>query len=210
MLRSKQSRAYWFLLDGGSTAVYCALQLPNPMFAFAFEGELLAFIVSGDRFVLLALLPRRKPRTTRTVQPPYHCVKELSTSPARGYSDSRVLLAAGMDFCFIDAVPHLHTMPAIPCLGFTRQKKPRPPHHRDDLGFRFFHPPTALRRYLHPSFQSGPRCRAGFRFRPSLRSGGLRFLPFGGSARAAPFGRGFSFLFGMSGVTRFARDGRLR
>ena len=35
------------------------------MFVFAFEGELFAFIVNGDRFVLLALLPRRKPRTSR-------------------------------------------------------------------------------------------------------------------------------------------------
>ena len=42
-----------------------ALQLPKPMFEFVFEGELFAFIVNGDRFVLLALLPRRKPRTSR-------------------------------------------------------------------------------------------------------------------------------------------------
>ena len=35
------------------------------MFVFAFEGALLAFIVNGDRFVLFALLPRRKPRTSR-------------------------------------------------------------------------------------------------------------------------------------------------
>jgi len=47
------------------------VQLPKPMFAFVFEGELLAFIVNGDRFVLLALLPRRKPRTDGAVQPPY-------------------------------------------------------------------------------------------------------------------------------------------
>ena len=40
------------------------------MFEFAFESALLAFIVNGDRFELLALLPRRKPRTDRTVQPP--------------------------------------------------------------------------------------------------------------------------------------------
>ena len=46
-------------------------QVPKPMNAIAYEGELLAFIVNGDRFVLLALLPRRKPRTDRTVQPPY-------------------------------------------------------------------------------------------------------------------------------------------
>ena len=48
------------------------------MFVFEFEGELFAFIVNGDRFVLLALLPRRKPRTDGSVQPPYHSVKELN------------------------------------------------------------------------------------------------------------------------------------
>ena len=49
------------------------------MFVFAFEGELFAFIVNGDRFVLLALLPRRKPRTDGSVQPPYHSLfKELN------------------------------------------------------------------------------------------------------------------------------------
>lgn len=33
------------------------------MFEFAFEGALFAFTYNGDRFALLALLPRRKPRT---------------------------------------------------------------------------------------------------------------------------------------------------
>ena len=60
-----------------------AYQLPKPMFEFVFEGELLAFIVNGDRFVLLALLPRRKPRTDRTVQLPYHSVKELNLTSSR-------------------------------------------------------------------------------------------------------------------------------
>ena len=55
-----------------------ALQLPKPMFEFVFEGALLALTFNGDRFVLLALKPRRKPRTDRTVQPPYHSVKELN------------------------------------------------------------------------------------------------------------------------------------
>ena len=39
----------------------------KPMFVFEFEGELLPFIVNGDRFELLALLPRRKPRTERSI-----------------------------------------------------------------------------------------------------------------------------------------------
>lgn len=50
------------------------------MFVFVFAGELFAFIVNGDRFELLALLPRRKARTDRTVQPP-SCSRN-STSPA--------------------------------------------------------------------------------------------------------------------------------
>jgi hypothetical protein len=58
--------------------VAAAFQLPKPMFVFAFEGELFAFIVNGDRFVLLALLPRRKPRTDGSVQLPYHSVIELN------------------------------------------------------------------------------------------------------------------------------------
>jgi len=85
-----------------------ALQLPKPMFVFAFEGELLPFIVIGDRFVLLALLPRRKPRTDGTVQPPccLEGLRQCRSLPDRlnltsgGYSDSLVPQAAGMDFCF--------------------------------------------------------------------------------------------------------------
>ena len=70
------------------------------MFVFAFEGALLAFIVNGDRFVLLALLPRRKPRTDRSVQPPCHSLfKELNLTTG-GYYPSRVPKADGMDFCF--------------------------------------------------------------------------------------------------------------
>jgi len=121
MLRSKQSRAYWFLLDGGSTAVYWTLHVPKPMFEFAFEGELLPFIVNGDRFVLLALLPRRKPRTPVSAAA-FLCSKnsqphQLAATPIR-----LPHLAAGLDFCFVDAGPHLHTMLSIPRLGFTRQK----------------------------------------------------------------------------------------
>ena len=42
-----------------------AYHVPNAMFEFVFEGALLPFTYSGDRFVLLALLPRRKPRTAQ-------------------------------------------------------------------------------------------------------------------------------------------------
>ena len=52
--------------------------MPKPMFEFAFEGELLAFIVSGERLPLFALLPRRKPRTDAsggTVERPYRCTR---------------------------------------------------------------------------------------------------------------------------------------
>ena len=88
------------------------LQLPKPMFVFAFEGELLAFIVNGDRFVLLALLPRRKPRTDRASAAALSfCERtqphQLAATPIRIPH-----LAAGMDFCFDGAGSHLHTIRA--------------------------------------------------------------------------------------------------
>lgn len=50
-----------------------ALIVPNPMFAFPFDGELLPFTVHEDSLLLLELSPRRKPRTARNVQmwPPF-------------------------------------------------------------------------------------------------------------------------------------------
>lgn len=83
------------------------LQLPKPMFVFAFEGELLAFIVSGERTLLLALLPRRKPRTDRASAAALFQPHQLAVTPIH-----LPHLAAGMDFCFVDAGPHLHTIPA--------------------------------------------------------------------------------------------------
>ena len=56
------------------------------MFVFAFEGALFAFIVNGDRFVLFALLPRRKPRTSRQCSRLIILVKELNLT-SDGYSD---------------------------------------------------------------------------------------------------------------------------
>ena len=85
------------------------LHVPKPMFVFAFEGALLAFIVNGDRFVLLALLPRRKPRTDGSVQPPYHSLfKELNLTTG-GYYPSRVPKADGMDFCVLWQWHRCHT-----------------------------------------------------------------------------------------------------
>ena len=75
-----------------------ALQLPKPMFVFAFEGALLAFIVNGDRFVLFALLPRRKPRTSR--QCSRLIVPKNSTSPATATPIRLRHLAAGLDFVY--------------------------------------------------------------------------------------------------------------
>ena len=89
------------------------------MFVFAFEGELLPFIVNGDRFVLLALLPRRKPRTPVSAAALFQ-PHQLAATPIR-----LPHLAAGLDFCFVDAGPHLYTMRAKYRLGFT-EKKSRP------------------------------------------------------------------------------------
>lgn len=81
-----------------------AYQLPKPMFEFAFEGELLAFIVNGDRFVLLALLPRRKPRT------PVSAAALFQPHHLTGTPIPLCALVGGLDFCFNDVAPHLHTM----------------------------------------------------------------------------------------------------
>jgi len=112
-----------------------AFQLPKPMFVFAFEGELLAFIVNGDRFVLLALLPRRKPRTDRTVQPPYHSCERTQPHYLTGTPIPLCALVGGMDFCFNDVAPHLHTMRAKCRLGFTAKKIEAIPIAGDDLDF---------------------------------------------------------------------------
>jgi hypothetical protein len=159
------------------------------MFEFAFEGELLAFIVNGDRFVLLALLPRRKPRTPVNAAA-FLCSKnsqphQLAATPIR-----LPHLAAGMDFCFVDAGPHLHTMLSIPCLGFTRRKKRGHP----TIGmtsvseFSTRRPPCGG--IFTPPFSRGRAVAWVFVFGPHY-------------VRAV-----YVFFFGR--VTRFARDGRLR
>ena len=89
------------------------------MFVFAFEGALLAFIVNGDRFVLLALLPRRKPRTDGSVQPPYHSVKELNLTTG-GYYPSRVPFGRWHGFlCIVAVAPLPYINPRQMRLGFT-------------------------------------------------------------------------------------------
>ena len=90
------------------------------MFVFAFEGALLAFIVNGDRFVLLALLPRRKPRTDGSVQPPYHSLfKELNLTTG-GYYPSRVPFSRWHGFlCIVAVAPLPYINPRQSCLRFT-------------------------------------------------------------------------------------------
>lgn len=94
------------------------------MFVFAFEGELLAFIVNGDRFVLLALLPRRKPRTDGLARLPYHSLKELNLTGG-GYSDSRVPLGRRHGFLCVWSEWHRsefypYKKPPHSVQGFTR------------------------------------------------------------------------------------------
>ena len=144
------------------------------MFVFAFEGELLAFIVNGDRFVLFALLPRRKPRTSVSAA----ALSFQRTQPHHrtGTPIPLCALVGGMDFCFNDVAPHLHTMRAKCRLGFTRQKKRSSPSLEMTSIFRFS-APTALRRYECLRFRSaGAASRAVFVFGPHIVRAGLRFL----------------------------------
>ena len=104
-----------------------ALHLPNPMFVFVFEGALLAFIVSGDRFVLFALLPRRKPRTSVSAAAFLSCMSlchsdcsKNSTSPSAGTPIPACHLAGGMDFvCIVAVAPLPYINPSKRLLGFT-------------------------------------------------------------------------------------------
>ena len=84
-----------------------AQYLPKPMFVFAFEGALFAFIVNGDRFVLFALLPRRKPRTSR--QCSRLIIPKNSTSPPAGTPIPVCRLTDGMDFCVLWQWHRCHT-----------------------------------------------------------------------------------------------------
>ena len=89
------------------------------MFVFAFEGALFVFIVNGDRFVLFALLPRRKPRTSRQCSRLIILVKELNLTTG-GYSDSRVPFDRWHGFLCIAAVAPLPYINPSKCLlGFT-------------------------------------------------------------------------------------------
>ena len=99
------------------------------MFEFAFEGELLPFIVNGDRFELFALLPRRKPRT------PVSAAALFQPHHLTGTPIPLCALVGGMDFCFNDVAPHLHTMRAKCRLGFTAKKTEAIPIAGDDLDF---------------------------------------------------------------------------
>ena len=88
------------------------------MFVFAFEGALLAFIVNGDRFVLFALLPRRKPRTSR--QCSRLIVPKNSTSPLAGTPIPVCRLTCGLDFvCIVAVAPLPYINPSKSLLGFT-------------------------------------------------------------------------------------------
>lgn len=92
--------------------------------------------------VVTATEPTDRPYSAAALFQPHH----LTGTPI-----PLCALVGGMDFCFVDVAPHLHNKPLQHVQGFT-------------LLFQIF-APTALRRYLHPSFQSGPRWSAGFRRR---------------------------------------------
>ena len=160
------------------------------MFVFAFEGVLLAFTYNGDRFVLLALLPRRKPRTDGSVQPPYHSVIELNLTSSRLLRFACTLWRLAWI-----SVSSVRCRTSTLCCRFLvwglPDKKPSPPHHRDDLGFRF-----STRR---------PPCggMGAFAFARRARQSRAVFV-FGPRHALAVY----VFFFGR--VTRFARDGCLR
>ena len=88
------------------------------MLVYAYEGALLADIDNGDRFVLFALLPRRKPRTSR--QCSRLIIPKNSTSPATATPIRLRHLVAGLDFvCIVAVAPLPYINPSKCLLGFT-------------------------------------------------------------------------------------------
>ena len=61
-----------------------AYHLPKAMYVIAYEGVLFALTYNGDRFVLFALLPRRKPRTSVQCSRLIIPYSKNSTSPVAG------------------------------------------------------------------------------------------------------------------------------
>lgn len=168
------------------------------MFEFVFEGALLPLTYNGDRFVLFALLPRRKPRTT-SVQPPYHSscrhrvtafFKEFNLTAA-GYSDSRALLGDGMDFMFLRAGGAAFGG-RLPPGGFLRAAPPQVLRvtRLDGAGFRFH----AL-------------CERGFRLRFHVRLGPHGF---GSGCATRAFGRGITIATATPDVSTSRFDNRCR
>ena len=163
--------------------------MPKPTFALAPEGEELARTHNGDRSVRSAPAPRRKPRTDGSVQPPYHSVKELNLT------SSRLLRFAcpiwRLAWISVSSMRgRISTLCRQIAIWGLPDKKPRPHRHRDDLGFRFFHPRPPCGGIFTPPFSRGRAVARVFVFGPRY-------------ARAV-------YVFFLGGVTRFARDGRLR
>ena len=87
------------------------------MFVFAFEGALFALTYNGDRFVLFALLPRRKPRTS---------VSAAALSFQRTQPHQRRLLRFACAIwslawisCIVAVAPLPYINPSKSLLGFT-------------------------------------------------------------------------------------------
>ena len=160
------------------------------MFEFAFEGELLPFIVNGDRFVLLALLPRRKPRTDGSVQPPYHSVKELNLTSSRLLRFTCPIWRLAWIYA-----SSMRGRISTLCCRFLVWGLP----DEKNRG----HPTIGMTSVSDFSTRRPP-------------CGGIFTPPFGRGravARVFVFGPRYArevYVFFFGGVTRFARDGRLR
>ena len=180
MLRSKQSRAYVFR--------YC-VTVAEADVRVRIRGRIVA-VHRQRRQVRVVSVVAAAETTNRRISAAALSFYERTQPHQLAATPIRLPhLAAGLDFCFVDAGPHLHTMLANCHLGFTRQKT-EAPRHRDDLGFRFSTRRPPCGGIFTPSFSRGRAVARVFVFGPRY-------------ARAV-------YVFFLGGVTRFARDGRLR
>ena len=181
MLRSKQSRAYMFR--------YC-VSVAEADVRVRVRGRVVSVHVQRRQVRVVSVVAAAK-TTNRRISAVALSFYERTQPHQLAATQIRLPhLAAGLDFCFVDVGPHLHTMLANCHLGFTRRKNRGHPTigMTSVSDFSTRRPPCGG--IFTPPFSRGRAVARVFVFGPRY-------------ARAV-------CVFFLGGVTRFARDGRLR
>ena len=166
MLRSKQSRAYVFH--------YC-VTVAEADVRVRVRGRVVSVHRQRGQVRVVSVVAAAETTNRRISAAALSFCHRTQPHHLTGTPIPLCALAGGMDFCFNDVAPHLHTMRAKCRLGFTTKKIEAIPIAGDDLVFQIFWA-DRLAAVCVPSLSLGGRGKPrSFRFRPSLRSGGFTF-----------------------------------